>query len=71
MQGTQQAENVDQLELLAWMRAQKRAVSFDDLAAGLGMAGAQAAPLKRAMDGLLSDFEIYETGVSTGLFQVL
>ncbi len=71
VQGTQQGVSVDQEQLLAWMRGQKRPVSVDDVAAGLGVAGAHAAGLKRAMDGLLSEFEIYETGVCTGLFQVL
>ncbi|CAL8469508.1 g9049 [Coccomyxa elongata] len=68
---SQQESSIDQEALLNWMRSQSKAVSFDDVAAGLGLVGGKAALLRTTMDALLSDFEIYETGVCTGQYQIL
>ena len=68
---SQQESRIDQEALLDWMRGQSKAVSFDEVAAGLGLAGEKAAALRRTMDALLCEFEIYETGVCTGQYQVL
>lgn len=68
---SQQESSIDLEALLNWMRSQSKAVSFDGVAAGLGLVGGKAALLRQTMDTLLSEFEIYETGVCTGQYQVL
>lgn len=72
-QGKQQdALTVDESQILGWMQSQDKPVTAAAVAAGLGMEGqGSVAGIERALSQLQAEFEIYETGIGTGLFQVL
>ena len=57
--------------VLEWMEGQGRPVTVSDAAKGLSLPSSLGRQLRSLFAELHSEAEIYETGVGTGMFQVL
>ena len=58
-------------DVLRWMGKQGSAVSLANISAGLGLKAAESAQVGEAVRALQAACEVYETGLNTGLFQLL
>ena len=58
-------------KVLEWMEAQKCAVTISDVAKGLGLPSSVGRQLRSLFADMHAEAEIYETGIGTGLYQVL
>ncbi len=57
--------------VLEWLGARDGAASLADIAAGLGLGPGDDAQLLATIRSLQEAAEVYETGISTGLFRLL
>lgn len=57
--------------MLEWLGAREGAASLADIGAGLGLGPGEGAQLLATIRSLQEAAEVYETGISTGLFRLL
>ena len=58
-------------KVLEWMEGQGCAVTISDVAKGLSLPSGTGLQLRSVFADMHAEAEIYETGIGTGLFQVL
>ena len=58
-------------KVLEWMEGQGCAVTILDVAKGLSLPSSMGRQLRSLLADMHAEAEIYETGIGTGLYQVL
>ena len=58
-------------KVLEWMEGQGGAVTISDVAKGLSLPSSLGRQLRSLFADMHAEAEIYETGIGTGLYQVL